>query len=531
MINRERALEMLGFFLGSLILFTWGLQHQEVISFDSRFYLFAEEMWRQGLSFFPTTYLKPYPDYPATSTVLIVLFAKAWGGLNKLIAVLPTSIAAAMTVALTYSIAALQQKRWGIAAVFFMLLTFTFLKSARAIALDMYPTLFTTACFYLIYLADCKQEMPRWYWIYFLLFLGFLFRGPIGLVLPTGVMITYFLLKGEVRRAVLVGIYALFLLIICMALLLAIAYHVGGVSFLRAVLRMEIVGRMGGHAVPRSFYFITSLSSYALSFPLACLVALGVCYRLLMAKPYSNAMQLLVKLIGWVLIILVGMSLPGDKKIRYVLPMLPAIALLAAYPFVAPREEYYFAWLLKMIERCLLFFPILLLFFIGIYTYYANHHALLPSLSYATLIGGLLFLEASLLTFRYCLVLPRFAMTALLLATLSFVLIYLQFVEPLELYRERARNFVQRVEVLRLQQQARLVFYQENPDGLPIKYRINSDDVQQPLFLADKTALQHFTAPAFFVTRAAYFATLPAASFKVLARDDLGHVNVVVFTR
>src|SRR3990167_2636838 len=82
-VMRSPTLKVIGIFLGSLFLFTWGLSDQEVISFDSRFYLFALEMWRHGLSWFPTTYHQPYPDYPALSTIFIYLAAWLAGGLNK----------------------------------------------------------------------------------------------------------------------------------------------------------------------------------------------------------------------------------------------------------------------------------------------------------------------------------------------------------------------------------------------------------------------------------------------------------------
>jgi len=88
----------LSIFIVSLFLFTWGVNSQEIISFDSRFYLFALEMWRHGISWFPTTYLEPYPDYTVASTVLIYGAASLFGGLTKFTAVLPSAIAAAITV-------------------------------------------------------------------------------------------------------------------------------------------------------------------------------------------------------------------------------------------------------------------------------------------------------------------------------------------------------------------------------------------------------------------------------------------------
>src|SRR5579871_5924669 len=100
-------------FIGGLILFTLGLAHQEIIGFESRFYLFALEMWRHGVSLFPMTYREPYPDYPVTSILCIHFFAHLFGGLNKFTAVFPSALAGAFTLVFTYLLGALHHRLWG----------------------------------------------------------------------------------------------------------------------------------------------------------------------------------------------------------------------------------------------------------------------------------------------------------------------------------------------------------------------------------------------------------------------------------
>lgn len=317
-------------FLISLLIFTAGLNAQEVTSFDTRFYLFAKEMLRNGMGWFPTTYGEPYPDYPVTSTLLIYVSATMFGGLNKLTAVLPSAMAAACTVALTYLVGALQNRKWGLIAASFMLMTLMFLKSARAISLDMYPALFTAWCFYLVYKADLRQsEVTKC--IYLLLALSFAFRGPIGLVMPAGVISSYYLLNRNWKKLIYFGTAALMVLVICTAVLFVIAYYVGGHPFLQDVIRMQFAGRIENTYQPLYFYFTNSIGNYAVSYPLAWLVILGMigAHR----KQDKKNLDLIIKLAGWMLVILIGMSIPGDKKARYILPMVPAIALIAAYPF------------------------------------------------------------------------------------------------------------------------------------------------------------------------------------------------------
>lgn len=157
MLSAKRFLAI-PLFLFTLLLFTYGIASQEVIGFESRFYLFALEMWQRGFTWFPTTYQQPYADYPVGYTFLIYLAANIAGELNKLIAILPSAITAALTVTMTYQIGKLHDKNWGIMAAGLLILTFTFFKSARTLSLDIFPVFITTTCFYIAYLAQLNKK-------------------------------------------------------------------------------------------------------------------------------------------------------------------------------------------------------------------------------------------------------------------------------------------------------------------------------------------------------------------------------------
>lgn len=451
-------------FLVSLFLFTYGINHQEVISFDSRFYLFALEMWQNGPTWFPITYHQPYPDYTSASTFLIYLSACLLGGMSKLAAVLPTAIAAALTMVMTYKIAALHDKRWGFAALCFMLLTFTFFKAARGIALDLYPTVITASCFYLVYSADKLSKPARRNWIYPLIFLSFVFRGPIGLVMPVGVVCVYYLLQKKYQTFFKVGFISLFILVLCSISLLMLAYHVGGSDFMRDVLRMQVVGRMGENKLPFYFYFTNGMANYALAFPVAVMVLLGLWFS--QDKKWMPAFAGMTVLAGWMLVILIGMSIPGEKKTRYILPFVPAIALIASYPFL----EYVSVKNMKLLA----------------------------------------------------------------LTVIVFVLTMFTVVEPLELYRDRAHDFVVALEAKRKQAKADLVFYKINHDGLPIKYVINMPQQAIPIFIDNSKELAGYKAPAFVITRQEEYEVLPVdvkSRYRIIAKDNVGHVGIVVFTQ
>ena len=310
MVLSNEFLERIGIFFVSLLLFTIGVNQQAIIGFESRFYVFALEMWQQGPSLFPTTYGRAYPDYPATFTFLTYLCALFAGGMSRLVAVFPTAIAASITVLLTYQIGALQNKRWGYYAVFLLLMTLAFFKNARSISLDMMITMVTTSCFYIIYSVDVTDKRTRTKWIYPLFLLGFSLRGPIGLVIPAGVVCLYYLQNAAFRRLFFVGAAALLLLMLCTLLLSFAAEHVGGLHFLDTVLRTEVVGRMGNDT-SIYFYFTHLLQDYALSSILACITIIGVLYYEECLSVHTPALKLLLKLIGWVAVIMLGMSIPG----------------------------------------------------------------------------------------------------------------------------------------------------------------------------------------------------------------------------
>jgi 4-amino-4-deoxy-L-arabinose transferase-like glycosyltransferase len=518
---RESVLRISCLFIISLLVFTWGLASQEVIGFESRFYLFALEMWRHGPSWFPMTYHQPYPDYPATSTVLIYLSAKLLGGMSKLAAVLPTAIAASITLVMTYLIGALHHKRWGWFAVLCMLLTITFLKSARSLALDMYPVMITAICFYLV----CTG---RQVWMYVFFLLGFLFRGPIGLVMPTGVICIYYLLDKKPKQFFVTGFISFILLLLASAVLLALAYHVGGDTFVHDVIRMEGWGRMDSHYLPIYFYFINSLGSYALAYPLALLIILGVSY-------FAES-TFMWQLIGWVLVIMLGMSIPGDKKVRYILPMVPAIALLSAALFAGSYQARYLVMLRRMLTRLAVYLPALLALGVELVFFYAKSHGLLVNVYYASVFSFLIFAQLInvWVCYRYIHVMDRIELWVFSMAAVCFMMTTIYVIEPLTLYIERARDLVVAVETERRQQQAVLVFYKEKPDGLPVKYLINMPHEDQPLFVDTPQQLAAFNQPAFFVTNAASFAALSKeilSTVTIIAADSLGHTPVVVFIK
>ncbi len=525
--TRMTLSELIVIFFGSLWLFTFGLSQQEVIGFDSRFYLFALEMWRHGATVFPTTYHQPYPDYPVLSTLLIYAAAICGHGLNKCTAVLPTALAASVTLLMTYLIAASRDKVWGIASIFCLLLTVTFVKSARSISLDMSLTMVTTIVFYVLLRVDATSQSRVPVLGYALLLLGFAYRGPIGLIMPTGVGFAYYLVGRQYALAWRLLYCAGLLLVVASFALLVLAYVAGGSAFVKTVLHFQAMGRINNYYLPMYFYFSDSVASYAVAYPLAAVVCVGLYWHRRAIKD-----SLVMKLIAWVLVILVGMSIPDDKKVHYVLPMAPALALLAAYPLALPRTETYFKvyrtvtlWLLGAL-------PILLslVFVIGL-----KHPSGLLRQSHlpaGVIILSLGLLQSVLLVGMVAVSSRQRPIWVLGLAALTFIWLYGTVIEPIAVYLDRANSFVQQAESARSNAHARLVFYKEAPDGLAIKYLIHMPHEEMPSFIAEEKALDTFGERTFFIaSEDAYAALSPRhkAELPVVVRGSMSHHPMVIF--
>jgi hypothetical protein len=85
-----------------------------------------------------------------------------------------------------------------------------------------------------------------------------------------------------------------------------------------------------------------------------------------------------------------------------------------------------------------------------------------------------------------------------------------------------------------VKERAKLVFYLESPDALPLKYIINMDHEEKPFFIDSVHSFNAIVTPAYFVTEANEFANLPKVILErsaVVFTGVIGHDPVVVFKK
>lgn len=493
--------QSLGLGLLALVLFIAGNWHQAIIGFDSRFVVFAQEMLRHGPSFFPTTYGQPYADYLATSTLLTWLLSLPLGQVTSLTAWLPTAVASALIVVLVYRLTAPYSPRWGLLSIAMLLLSSTFISETRAVSLDQMLAAVALAVFYLGYAHDHFAAGKRLHWVFLLLLLGFAIRGPIGLVIPTGVLCSYYLINRQWRQLFSFGLLALALLAACVGLLLLLAKLSGGEDFMHDVIRMQFLGRLDGSEGSGGvlYYFTSSLGNYALAYPLALLVLLAV----LMGgrRAPDPALKLVLYCAAAGVLVMLGLSVPQAKKARYILPMLPMAAIIAAYPFQATQRRL-FAWLRALMLGIWTLLPTLLV--IGLVVARRRYPEPLADLALIFVVLGVLQVIALLALFRSRLRTYGPALAAVLALWSTYIMV----VEPLERQVYDTRTFSLAVKAHVQQQPAPLVLHALGKDAKAIKFMVNFDCDKVPLFTQLSAELKPVQAPAWLVMSQADFQAL-----------------------
>ncbi|MBC3255885.1 glycosyltransferase family 39 protein [Pseudomonas paralactis] len=493
--------QSLGLGLLALVLFIAGNWHQAIIGFDSRFVMFAQEMLRHGPGFFPTTYGQPYADYLATSTLLTWLLSLPLGQVTSLTAWLPSAVASALIVMLVYRLTAPYSLRWGMLSVAMLLLSSTFVSETRAVSLDQMLAAVTLAVFYLGYAHDHFAAAKRLHWVFVLLLLGFALRGPIGLVIPTGVLCSYYLINQQWRRLFSFGLLALALLAACVGLLLLLAKLSGGEDFMHDVIRMQFLGRMDGSEGSGGvlYYFTSSLGNYALAYPLAVLVLVAIMIGGRRAP--EPALKLVLYCAAAGVLVMVGLSVPQAKKARYILPMLPMAAIIAAYPFQATQGRL-FAWLRGLTLGVWTLLPTLLV--IGLLMARRRYPQPLADLEVILAVLGVLQILALLTLLKSRLRTFGPALAAVLALWTTYILV----VEPLERRLYDTRTFSLAVKAQVLQQPAPVVLHALGKDAKAIKFMVNFDCDKVPLFTQLPIELKPIQAPAWLVMSQADFQAL-----------------------
>ncbi len=525
-------------FLASVALFLAGLQSTEFVKINCRFALFVHEMAENPLGPFPLLYGEPYCDYPSIHTYLMYL-ASFLGGVSMLTATLPSALAAGAVMSLTYLIGARMSNRFGLFAVLILAASYEFLCIARAPSPDMFVAFSTVFAFYLMYTAERENKAMRLFLLPFLFVLGFVMRGPIGAVIPIGVVCVYYLSLRRWKTAVAGGVLGTLVLTCCLMLFIIIIHRYGGRELVKQFQQAQVDSRMSS-GKPFWFYFSNALGSYSLAYPLGFLVMgtyVWIERKKYFAKAPKNSYAALRQgLTAWFLVIVLGMSIPGTKHLRYVVAAVPAAALLSAFLFVNPDKLQIFKKVRDIFLKICCVVPFAALGIVAIGAIVLKILELdipvpvfLPAIMFMVL--GFAMIAGTRKVKDMDKIMFIVALTAM-----TFFVIKIMLIEPIETYSESSYKFVKQIEKLR-PAGSRLTFCGIGPDGEDLKYIVNLKPRSKfyiPIFVAlDKNEellkLPSGTLIVFKSSKTKFIKTEVRKRLQEVAKGKLGHRKCTLY--
>ncbi len=518
-------------FLFGLAVFAPGYR-PEFISLQTRFALFAREMLRNGISFFPTTYQSPYPDYTAASTILVYLVSLIPAGVTPFTLIFPTAVASALILVFIYKTAAVQNKIWGVFAVLLALLTYDFLDKSRSIFIDQYTSLMTIMCFYVVHSSAVLGKKRRLFLVPLFWLAGFVFRGPIGLIIPASVIGGYFLWRGDYKKVAITALSFLVLLALCIGALLWAAYLQGGNSFVQEVIHSQWAGRIVDKRIHSIFYYwLQGFTHYSITYPMALFVLIYK-FRDIIKKKDDNS-RLLGYLAIWIIIVLAGLSILPSKHMYYTLPVVPALSLIAAYLFTDDSSKGKLLEVRKLVLGFCLILPIIALCaglaFIAFSTYraYQWHGFYAVTL---VILGCMAF--AARRAEKKLIHHPHRNLMVLTIAAATLITLHTGIIAPFGYELERTGPFIEKTISLAEEHSLKIAFFKINRDGEAIKFMANLKKPLSPEFVSDAANLSNDPDGTCYIATQKDFERLPDAvsrQMHVLSYGSIGHKKCVAF--
>jgi len=465
------------FFCGAILIFLYGLNSIEIIMIDTRFGLFVREMNVASiLSPYPFLYGKVYPDYCSLPIYLMYLSSLLTGAVSQMTLTLPSAIASALLVVMTYRIGKkMLSVRFGALGALLVFMSFEFINIARLASIDVYPALLGTLAFEQSFFACRDRRGPR-YWLLALLFLaGYAFRGPIGTVIVVAAAVAGVLPFGSVKRLLQVGFIGFGALLLGMTAYFAWTAAVFSPAFFGQVLHDQLLGRMTSSR-PFWYYFWNGSGSYAITLPMALIAIGGYYYRYrqkLFQRSESADRIRFQSLTCYFLLIVLGMSIPGTKHLRYIVGALPPAALLAAYLIENPQELYFFVRLRKLFFTLARWLPgLLFAVLVMLQGVLLCLPQLAEGLSDSPVFSGLFWALPLLLLLALSNIRAKNEIFILAGAALCFAVIHITVIEEIEQRLQRTAISVGDFETQRPAGKT-LYFYGLGPDGDENKYMLH----------------------------------------------------------
>jgi 4-amino-4-deoxy-L-arabinose transferase-like glycosyltransferase len=240
------------------------------------------------------------------------------------------------------------------------------------------------------------------------------------------------------------------------------------------------------------------------------------------AERFDDPVQLVVRLGACGLMILLGLSVPHFKRAYYILPMVPMFAAVAAYGLL--QAQGWLSGVRRGYEWLVAALPALCVVAVFVCRHGWQKHGYWPNVSLPLLIAVLLVLQvAALGVWRR----PQRLVWLSLVALAAQWLVLVAVVEPAKDLQFDTRRFVGQVEALRVKQPGTLVFLNLGRDTWAVRYMMNLDHDEQPVFIAGNEVgrLDALPRPAWVIVARKETALLPGTPLELLQPSLEGRLN------
>lgn len=234
-----------------------------------------------------------------------------------------------------------------------------FLGTAREAITDMPLSLFMAGAQMAFFHAFTAKDRRYSYLGYLLVALSIMTKGPVGLVLPVGILLAYHVLRGDLMEALKFHRVALGAFIVGV---IALPWFIVEISVTKGAYFQEFIMRenfqrftdnVDSHKQPVWYHAAAMFGGYlpyTVYLPQIYLREFSSFFKLIRAKPWGEGFRALpdrdslaLYSLIWSTSVLVFFSLSVSKLLPYTLPAFPALAILLAGELQRAKENQSFA--------------------------------------------------------------------------------------------------------------------------------------------------------------------------------------------
>lgn len=289
------------------------------------------EMVRDGHWIFPTANGRPYYIKPPLFNWLGSALSLLNGKVTEYTSRLPSATAAALGLVLIYFLGKrLFGQRAALLSALILGTTPLYIEFGRWIQINMISTVLLTACLVLFYrgYTDERKRPAAYLLMYVPAGLGTLNMGPVNVVMPVIIISLYLIAVKDFKHILRLKIGWGILIYLAIVAPWTILVMLQGEQVRQTFVLSNFTRYFGEFAHARPFYYyLTTTPPYFLPWFVYLPGAFYFCFS---RHTLAQRRQLLLPFV-WIVGLFVFFSLSNTKRSEYLLPIFPAMALLAGY--------------------------------------------------------------------------------------------------------------------------------------------------------------------------------------------------------